>query len=207
MPVKPPWPKEHENASPETSPNPMTEREIFWPPDLIMQEAMSLQGLAERLETDRENRPGVSKPTTAAPVLLALASELALKAWQCRERNGKAPDKTHDLAKLFDALGDDARTLLEHAMPAHPDPMARFIPAYSGIREALNVNRKLFETWRYPYEHPGLVAETGALKTAFAAIVDTYWRIVPPNEPVPSTISPAGSSSKQTLGNSRRRLR
>ena len=151
----------------------MTAREIFWPPDWIMQEAMSLQGLAERLETDRENHPGVSKPTTAAPVLLALATELALKAWQCRERNGKAPDKTHDLAKLFDALGDDARTLLERAMPAYPDPMARFI-RFTAASESLNVNRKLFETWRYPYEHPGLTAETGALKTALAAIVDTY---------------------------------
>ena len=118
---------------------------------------------------------------------------------QGAQRHGARQD--HDLAKLFDALGDDARTLLEHAMPAHPDPMARFTPVYSGIREALNVNRKLFETWRYPYEHPGLVAETGALKTAFAAIVDTYWRFVPPNEPVPSTISPAGSSSKQTPRN------
>ena len=182
----------------------MTAREIFWPPDWIMQEAMSLQGLAERLETDRENHPSVSKPTTAAPVLLALATELALKAWQCRERNGKAPDKTHDLAKLFDDLGDDARTLLERAMPAHPDPMAPFIPVYSGIREALNVNRKLFETWRYPYEYPGLTAETGTLKTALAAIVDTYWRFVPPNEPVSSTIVPAGLGPRQTLGKSRR---
>ena len=69
------------------------------------------------------------------------------------------------------------------------------------------MNRKLFETWRYPYEHPGLTAQTGALKTAFAAIVDTYWRFVPPNEPVPSTVGPAGPDSRQTLGNSRRRPR
>lgn len=170
----------------------MTEREIFWPPDWIMQEAMSLQGLAERLENDRENHPSVGRPTTAAPVLLALATELALKAWQCRERNGEAPDKTHDLAELFDHLGHDERTLLEHAMPAHPDPMRHFTPVYAGIREALNVNRKLFETWRYPYEHPGLIAETGALKTALSAIVDTYWKFVPPNEPVPTTIGPDG---------------
>ena len=93
----------------------MTAREIFWPPDRIMQEAMSLQRLAERLETDRENRSGDNQPTTAVPVLLALAAEIGQKAWQCRERNGKAPDNTHDLAKLFDRLGDDARTLLEHA--------------------------------------------------------------------------------------------
>lgn len=168
---------------------------------------MSLQRLAERLETDRENHSGDNEPTTAVPVLLALAAEIGLKAWQCRERNGKAPDKNHDLVKLFDALGDDARTLLEHAMPAHSDPMARFIPVYSGIKQALNVNRDLFIAWRYPYEHHGLIAETGALKTALAAIVDTYWKFVPPNEPVPSTIDPAGSGPRQTLGNSRRRQR
>ena len=185
----------------------MTSREIFWPPDRIMQEAMSLQRLAESLEIDRRNHSDVNTSTTAAPVLLALAAEIGLKAWQCRERNGKAPDNTHDLVKLFDRLGDDARTLLEHAMPAHPDPTAHLTPVYAGIREALNVNRKLFETWRYPYEHPGLVAETGALKTAFAAIVDTYWRFVPPNEPEPSTSGRAGSGPRQTLGNSRRRQR
>ena len=112
----------------------MTAREIFWPPDWIMQEAMSLQGMAERLETDPEGHPSVSKPTTAAPVLLALATELALKAWQCRERNGKAPDKTHDLAELFDTLGADARSLLEQPC-LHPAPIARFILVYGGISE------------------------------------------------------------------------
>ena len=70
--------------------------------------------------------------------------------------------------------------------------MARFIPVYGGIRQALNVNRDLFIAWRYPYEHHGLIAETGALKTALAAIVDTYWRFVPPNEPVPSTSARPG---------------
>ena len=168
---------------------------------------MSLQRLAERLETDRENHSGDNQPTTVVPVLLALAAEIGLKAWQCRERNGKAPDKTHDLVKLFDALGDDSRTLLEHAMPAHPDPMARLTPVYDGIRQALNVNRDLFIAWRYPYEHHGLIAETGALKTALEAIVHTYFSFVPPNDPILSTIGPAGSAPRQTLGNSRRRQR
>ena len=166
---------------------------------------MSLQRLVARLETDRENDPSVSEPTIAVPVLLALATEIALKAWQCRERNGKAPDKTHNLVKLFDGLGDDARTFLEHAMPAHPDPMAHLTPVYSGIRQALNVNRDLFIAWRYPYEHHGLIAETGALKTALKAIVDTYISFVPSNEPILPTIDPAGSGPRQTVGNSRGR--
>ena len=84
---------------------------------------------------------------------------------------------------------------------------ARFVPVYGGIRQALNVNRKLFGTWRYPYEHRGLIAETGALKTALAAIADTYWKFVLPNVPVPSTIGPAESGPRQTLSNSRRRQR
>ncbi len=157
---------------------------------------MALQRLVERLETDRRNHSNVITSATAAPVLLAFAAELGLKAWQCRERSDKAPDKTHDLVNLFDRLGDDARTLLERAMPVHSDPTAHLIPVYAGIREALNVNRKLFESWRYPYEHRGLIAETGALKTALAAIVDTYWKFVPPNEPVPSTIGPAESDPR-----------
>ena len=173
----------------------MTEREIFWPPDLIMREAMALHRLAEHLETERRAHGGVNTSTTAAPMLLAFAAELALKAWQCRERGGQAPDRTHDLVKLFDGLGEDARALLERAMPAHPDFLAQLAPVHAGIRGALDVNSHLFETWRYPYEHRGLIAETGALKTALAAIVDTYWRFVPPNEPAGSTFGPAGSGS------------
>ncbi len=36
----------------------------------------------------------------AVPNLLSLATEIALKAWQCRERQ-KAPERTQDLLKLF----------------------------------------------------------------------------------------------------------
>ena len=182
----------------------MTEREIFWPPDLIMREAMALYRLGEHLETERRAHGGVNTSTTAAPMLLAFAAELALKAWQCRERNGQAPDPTHDLVKLFDRLGDDARALLEHAMPAHPDPLLQLAPVQSGVRGALDVNRDLFETWRYPYEHRGLIAETGVLKTVLAAIIDTYWRFVPPDAPVPSTNGPAGSGHTPAPGSSRR---
>ena len=183
----------------------MTDREIFWPPDLIMHEAMALQRLAHCHEADRANHARVHTSATAAPVLLALAAEIALKAWQCRERAGQAPDRTHDLVKLFDGLGKDARVLLERAMPAHPDLLAQLAPVHAGIRGALDVNRDLFETWRYPYEHRGLIAETGALKTALVAIVETYWRFVPSHAPVPSTTGPAGSGPVPSSGSSGRR--
>ena len=35
------------------------------------------------------------------PALTALGIELALKAWQCRVREGAIPDLEHDLLKLF----------------------------------------------------------------------------------------------------------
>ena len=161
----------------------MTAREIFWSPDLMMREALALLRLAGRLQAERANRPGANESATAAPVLLVLAAELGLKAWQCRERSGKAPDRTHDLVQLFDGLGDDARSLLERAMPGHPDPLARLSPSGGGIKEALEVNRDLFTTWRYPYEHRGLVAETSALRTALEAIVYTYFSVGPPDDP------------------------
>ena len=44
---------------------------------------------------------------SAAPVLPSLATEIALKAWHCRERPGKPPH-THDLLELFDSSGPRA---------------------------------------------------------------------------------------------------
>ncbi len=78
----------------------------------------------------------------------------------------------------------------------YPDLIARYGMGDGGIRDALDVSRKLFEEWRYPYEHPSLFAETGTLKTAFTHIVDTYWKSVPPNEPLPSTNGTVGLGSR-----------
>lgn len=109
----------------------------------------------------------------AEPVLLSLGTEIALKAWQCWERNG-AHDRTHDLVELFDALGDKSRKRLEEKMPENGSPVGGLPPVYPGVRNALARCRSVFVEWRYAHEHRSLYAETGVLKTALEAIVEAY---------------------------------
>ena len=84
--------------------------------DSIIERAMSLQYVAKELERNQEN----SKQDTllflgvfvAVPVLLALATEVALKAWLYREGK-EAPDRRHNLLYLYDDLGEITRKRLE----------------------------------------------------------------------------------------------
>ena len=93
--------------------------EETWDADLMILNAQSLQGVANLLERNR-NSPQ-SDPVLmwgiglAVPVLLGLATEIALKAWQSRERKGK-PDRSHDLLKLFDNLEKPTRMQLGAAL-------------------------------------------------------------------------------------------
>ena len=84
---------------------------------------------------------------------MTLAMEIALKAWQCRERN-EEPDKSHDLLKLFDGLEDKTQARLEARMPDVLDPYlgSRFLPVMPGLRKTLSSHSKAFERWRYVYE-------------------------------------------------------
>ena len=157
-------------------------REVVWHPDLMMIRANELRRLVEHLDdADRSGQSDGSRfegTSVAVPILLSLAAEIGLKAWQCRERDGP-PDQTHDLLNLFDALGENARTRLEQRMPEVPSPVAGLPPYYPGIRDALCQNKNLFVEWRYAHEHHSLFAETGVLKTALTAIVEAYFVEVP----------------------------
>ena len=153
-------------------------REVIWNPDLMMIRASELGRLVEHLSAGQSDGSSFEGTTVATPILLSLAAEIGLKAWQCKERNGP-PDKTHDLLKLFDGLGENARRRLEDKMPEVPSPVAGLPPIYPGIRNALCQNKNLFVEWRYAHEHVSLFAETGVLKTALTAIVEAYFVKVP----------------------------
>ena len=81
-------------------------------PDSMIWTAKSLQRVAKELDLPEE--PSQSDSLLfmgkffAGPVLLTLATEISLKAWQCRERKEK-PDHSHDLLELFDGLGERFR--------------------------------------------------------------------------------------------------
>ena len=108
----------------------------------------------------------------ARPILLAHALEIALKALQCRERDGLPPDRGHDLCKLFDALSRPTQERLMQAMPDAEWPLTGTdVPNHRGIRSALRHARKAGVQWRYPHEHRALMMETGELLRALEAIV------------------------------------
>ena len=90
-----------------------------WDTDSMIWNANSLQHVVNELERHKvsyQSNPLLFSGTfLAAPILLVLATEIALKAWQCRERKGK-PEKTHDLLKLFNGLGTRTQEILEARM-------------------------------------------------------------------------------------------
>ena len=139
----------------------MRERRIplQWDTFHLIDKARSLQHAAEYLY----NRPEAQSPQKdllpftasfqAAPLLLAFATELALKAFICSERPG-APPKIHDLYHLYEALQSDTQTCLNTRFQIlHPDsPHLLFAPDPDGkpVRAILYSHRNMFNEWRYP---------------------------------------------------------
>ena len=112
-----------------------------WCAELVIRRARSLGRFVEEIEkTGKEREPPdtflLEGSILAAPVLLSLATELALKAWQCRERNG-TPDRTHDLLKLFDGLTDNAQDRPEDKEPETRNPLV-VMPIFGGMRNTLS---------------------------------------------------------------------
>ena len=87
-----------------------------WDTDSMIWNAKSLQRVAKELERHEESPQSdpllFSGRFLAGPNPLTLATEIALKAWQCQERKGK-PDRSHDLMKLFDSLESSTQETLE----------------------------------------------------------------------------------------------
>ncbi len=148
-------------------------------PDWIICRAKALQRLVEELDTEEKELSQFDVllfegKCLAIPVILSLATEIALKAWQIRERK-KPPDKSHDLLALFESLNEDTQSLLDEKMPKIPNlSVPSFSPIYHDIRSILSLNKDLFVRWRYSYESPSQIAETGLLKRALGTIVEAY---------------------------------
>ena len=89
-------------------------------PDWMIDNAKALRRAAKELEphgfssdqTDNLLSLGV---LLAVPDLLLLATEIALKAWHCKERN-YAAKPTHNLLKLFQSLNNETQELMEAKM-------------------------------------------------------------------------------------------
>lgn len=151
-------------------------------PEEMIWNAKSLQRVVKELESNGSESPGsdpflFSGKSLAVPVLLSLATEIALKALQVREQDG-SHDRGHDLLKLFESLKEDTQRRLEAKMQDVPHPvrdLTKFPWIRKGLREALRLNSNAFVDWRYLHEaRTGRVFETAAIKQALAVIIEAY---------------------------------
>lgn len=103
------------------------------------------------------------------PMLLALAMEFALKAWFVWDHDRHNPIRTHNLAKLFDALPASSRERLDIAFKRKVAPNLSWYPsmAYS-IRDVLDHHANAFVEWRYLHED-----RDGGLNFDFTTFVST----------------------------------
>ena len=184
-----------------------------WDADSMIRNAKALQRVVKELE---KNKPKPSPSDEwgkwdrgtedqllfmgrflAVPNLLSLATEIALKAWQCRERQ-KAPERIHNLLKLFHSLEQDTQEMLEARMrKVSPDSIwagqpgmqnlgpfeqemlgAKMHPLRDVLRSHCDVNIR----WRYIHEETyGAQFETGEMDLALTVIIDAYekrWRVL-----------------------------
>lgn len=153
-----------------------------WDPHWMIINAKSLQKIGYQLASDQElpSEPDIDLfrgKILASAILLPLATEIALKAWQCRERKG-APDRSHDLLKLFEGLSEDAQAQLEEGLPVWLDPLSihELCPVGAGMRKVLEYHRQSFEHWRYLYESSIGSFYAPALNEALTVIIETYDR-------------------------------
>lgn len=177
-----------------------------WNADSMIRNAKALQRVVKELEKNK-SEPSPSDgwgkwdrgtedqllfrgKFLAVPNLLSLATEIALKAWQCRERQA-APERTHDLLKLFHSLEQDTQEMLEARMrKVSPDSVwaealrmqnlspleqemlgAKMHPLRDVLRSHSDVNIR----WRYIHEATSdQQFETGEMGLALTVIIDTY---------------------------------
>jgi hypothetical protein len=108
------------------------------------------------------------------PMLLALAMELALKAWFVFDYDD--PDiRGHDLSALFDRLKPESQKRLDaefkaSIVPMHPN---LFFVDY-GIRHILYQHRNAFIDWRYVHERKTMSFEHGAFEATLVMVLKEF---------------------------------
>ena len=163
--------------------------------DSMIEHAKSLQCVAKELENNghEAGHPDylrVQGVFLAVPVLLSLATEIALKAWWYQDRN-KAPTHTHDLLKLFEELKPGTQDMLEarmrkvspHAVWTQkpsmenltPDLQEMFAARMRPLRDVLREHRNAHVHWRFLYEKESFAKfETAEIDRALTVIIDAY---------------------------------
>ena len=138
--------------------------------DEMLHRARSLRHAANLLDASGD----FDAAFAGVPILQTHAAELALKALHWLEAN-RVPAKSHDLAKLHDALPRATQARLKAALPEIPDPSCPHspYPARPALRAILAGHAQSNKEWRYTHEYRGLFFENGLFKAALDAIIAT----------------------------------
>ncbi len=167
---------------------------VNWNADSMIKNAKALQCVVKELEKNRP-KPSLQDDLLfrgtflAVPNLLSLATEIALKAWQYRERQ-KAPERTHDLLKLFQSLEQETQEMLEARMrTVSPDSVWAEVPGMQNLspieqevlatkmhslRDVLRSHSDVNIRWRYIHEETSAQFETPEIDRALTVIIDAY---------------------------------
>ena len=164
--------------------------------DSMIWNAKSLQRVVENLERTRPESPESDLPLfsgtiLAGPILLSLATELALKALLCLEQK-KAPPRIHDLLKLFEQLEPDTQEMLEARMrKVSAFPTSASVPGIQNLnphlqemfgvrmhplRYILREHRDANMHWRFLHEQQWGSFETSEIDRAVTVIISAYDR-------------------------------
>lgn len=167
----------------------------IWDAHSMIENARSLRIVAKELEKNgKEVGPGDYRlflgMGMAGAILLSLATEIALKAWQCSDR-GRAPVRTHDLLRLFELLDTDTQAMLEARMRKlsphsawagdprfrnlNADFQAMFAAKMHPLRDVLCEHRDANVDWRYLYERPFVSFETSEIDRALTVLIDAFY--------------------------------
>ena len=174
-----------------------------WDADSMIENAKALQRVVKELEKSKpspsdgwgkwdrgtEDQLLFMGRLLAVPNLLSLAIEIALKAWQCRERQ-KGPKKIHNLLELFESLEQDTQEMLEARMlKVSPDSVWAGHPGMQNLspceqemlgakmhplRDVLRSHSDVNIRWRYIHEETSAQFETPEIDRALTVIIDAY---------------------------------
>ena len=163
-------------------------------PHSMISSARALQRVANELEQDGRETESSDEwlfegKFLAGPILLSLATEIALKAWQCSERK-EPPDRTHDLLRLFKSLKKNTQEMLEARMRTvsrwsvnaqqlgmrqeNRDIQDMFLARTHPLREVLSDHSESNMRWRFLYEQHSEMFETSEIDSALTVIIDAF---------------------------------
>ena len=98
--------------------------------------------------------------------IIPLSIELALKAFLAKE--GKEPDRTHDLFNLYNKLSKPTKRRIEH------DFSTQKINPDSSFKDLLIKHRSDFEDWRYLDNPEAIQTDDKELQIALCSILSIY---------------------------------